>query len=197
MKKRTLAVFFAVIMLMTIIMPLTAMASSTRYVYTSNGKSLNLRSAPISHANNKIANIPYGAEVTVDSYVNNKTWAYVNYDGRWGYVMTRYLVTKKPAAHHSTTTTNAGTSASHKGEFNGFTEVSYTAAIRPSAPGGFVNLRWAPSKSDAIQARLADGQSVEVISQNASWAQVRVTATGAVGFVMRSFLNTAATGGDS
>lgn len=197
MKKRSLAMLCVMVMLVTIALPLTALASSVKYVYTSNGKSLNMRSAPISHANNKIASVPYGAKVTVDSYVNSKTWAYVNYSGKWGYVMTRYLVAKKPAdqpVRHTASTTTASTS--NKSEYNGFVTTSYTAIVRSSAPGGFVNLRWAPSKTEAIATRMIDGQKLEVIAQNNSWAQVRVPDTGMVGFIMRAFL-TETSGADS
>lgn len=194
MSKRKLALLCAVIMLITVSIPMAALANMQyRYVYTANGKSLNQRSAPISQANNKIANIPYGAKVAVDSYVNNNTWAYVEYNGRWGYVMTRYLVRNEPSAKPASTSTS-GNNTSHVGEYNGFAAASYTASIRPSAPGGFVNLRWGPSKADSIQARMVDGQAVEVLSQNSSWAQIRVIETGTVGFVMRSFLNDAANG---
>lgn len=189
MKKRSLAMLCAVVMLITVMLPLAALANMQyRYVYTSNGKSLNLRSAPVTHANNRVTHIPYGAKVAVDSYVNNSTWAYVKYNGMWGYVMTRYLVKNPPApkpVFNNTTGTNTGAA-----EFNGFVATSYKAAVRPSTPGGFVNLRWAPSKSEGIQARLTDGQILEVISENKTWAQVRVADTGAVGFIMRAFIST-------
>ncbi|MDD3336034.1 MAG: SH3 domain-containing protein [Eubacteriales bacterium] len=192
MKKRTLALICALILVLTTALPLTALANMQyRYVYTSNGKSLNQRSAPITHANNRVANIPYGAKVAVDSYVNGNTWAYVEYNGKWGYVMSRYLVKNQPAAKAASSTSTS----SQKASFNGFVEVTYSATVRSSAPGGFVNLRWAPSKSEAIEAKLADGQKLTIIAQNETWAQVRVESSGAVGFIMRAFLND--TGADS
>lgn len=195
MKKRTLALFCAIVMLVTVALPLAALANMQyRYVYTSNGKALNQRSAPITHANNRVAYIPYGAKVAVDSYVNNSTWAYVEYNGKWGYVMTRYLVRNAPAAKpaSSGTSTPAGNQ-----QYNGFASVSYAASVRPSAPGGFVNLRWGPSKADSIQTRLYEGEILDVISQNNTWAQVTVRRTGEVGFIMRAFLSDTATGSDS
>ena len=191
MKKRTLAMLCAVVMLVTVALPLAALATSYRYVYTSNGKALNQRSAPITHANNRVGYIPYGAKVTVDSYVNNSTWAYVNYEGRWGYVMSRYLVRNKPAAKPASQESSGG---SGNAQYNGFSSANYAAVVRPSAPGGFVNLRWGPSKSDSIQTRLYEGEVLDVISQNKSWAQVTVRRTGAVGFIMRAFLSDAASG---
>lgn len=193
MKKRTLAMICAVVMLVTIALPLAVLADTQyRYVYTSNGKSLNLRSAPVSHAKNKIGSIPYGAKVTVDSYVNNSSWAYIKYNGQKGYVMSRYLVRKQPAPLATKPTSNTGSTTGKTGtEYNGFTAASYAVTVRPATPGGFVNLRWGPSKADSIQARLLEGEVLDVIAQNGTWAQVTVRRTGAVGFIMRAFLNDA------
>ncbi|MEG1470830.1 MAG: SH3 domain-containing protein [Clostridia bacterium] len=189
MNKRAWSFFFAVVLLATMAFPFSALAldMDDMYVYTSNGKPLNLRSAPITHADNRVASIPYGAEVSIYEFVNKGTWAYVNYRGDMGYVMSRYLVAHKPNAKPTpkpaAPTTDAGVVS-----FKNFAQVSYYALVRPSAPGGYVNLRWAPSKSMAVYDKMYDGQKLEVIAQNATWAQVRNVDTEAVGFIMRSFL---------
>ena len=97
MKKKTLSLVCALVLAASLLLPLVASAMTwTAYVYTANGKSLNMRKAPVTHADNKIAGIPYGASVTILDYVNNRTWAYVNYNGKDGYVMSRYLTFDKP-----------------------------------------------------------------------------------------------------
>lgn len=181
---KTLTVLLAFIMLLSVLMPVGALANvQHRYVYTSNGGPLNLRKAPISHANNKITGIPYGAEVLVESYVNNNTWAYVSYNNQTGYVMTRYLVSEQPKTP-SKPTTPTETEVS----YSGFKAANYNVLVRAHTPGGYVNLRWGPSKTVAVQSKIYDGATLHVISQNSSWAQVEDPATGAVGFMMRSFL---------
>ncbi|MEG0902295.1 MAG: SH3 domain-containing protein [Clostridia bacterium] len=186
MKKRFLALICAVVLLSLTAMPMAALAGAHySYVYTSNGKTLNMRKAPITHANNKVTDVPYGARVVVHEYVNSATWAYVEYQGRMGYVMTRYLVNQAPAPKPVPKPSAPDTPAS----FNGFVQAEYSALVRASVPGGYINMRWAPSKQQAIQQRMADGQRVEVIAQNKVWAQVRDDDTGNVGFIMLQFLS--------
>lgn len=179
---RCLTLLTALVMLWCVLAPVSALANvQVRYVYTSNGGVLNLRRAPVSHANNKIMSIPYGAEVLVESYVNNNTWAYVSYNGHTGYVMTRYLVKEKPG-----NASNGGDDT--EVNYSGFQAASYNVLVRASTPGGYVNLRWGPSKSVAVHSKIYDGAVLRVIAQNESWAQVEDPSTGAVGFMMRAFL---------
>lgn len=186
-KKRNFTTLLAAVMLLCALVPVSALANvQHRYVYTSNGAALNLRKAPVTHANNKIADIPYGAEVLVESYVNNNTWAYVSYQNKTGYVMTRYLVKQKPEARKPAT--NAADTAAEV-NYSGFKPARYDALVRAHTPGGYVNLRWGPSKSVAVQSRICDGTVLRVIAQNTHWAQVEEPSTGAVGFMLRSFLN--------
>lgn len=196
MKKKTLSLVCALVLAASLLLPLVASAMTwTAYVYTANGKSLNMRKAPVTHADNKIAGIPYGASVTILDYVNNRTWAYVNYNGKDGYVMSRYLTFDKPGPRPNPNpkpnpTPSGGDSSEIS--FAGFQKTGYTVLVRPSAPGGYVNLRWAPSKKLAVYERVYDGQELEVIAQNSTWAQVRNPSTDSVGFIMRGFLTTLA-----
>ena len=69
--------------------------ASTWYVYTSNGKTLNLRS-PVNNA--VIGNIPYGTQLEVDDLLSNQTAAYVNWAGKAGFVKWNFLVKDAPPA---------------------------------------------------------------------------------------------------
>ena len=64
----------------------------------------------------------------------------------------------------------------------------YTVVVRPSTPTGYVNLRWAPSKEAKIRTTRYNGDSLRVIAENKSWAQVMDDSTGECGFMMKSFL---------
>ena len=75
--KKTLAFLCIVVIVATTLLPLIALAD-TRYVYTKDGKSLNLRSTPKSNTGNKIGNIPYGTKIIVREYLDDG-WAYVKY----------------------------------------------------------------------------------------------------------------------
>ena len=70
------------------------MAYTTMYVYTANGKPLNMRDAP-SIIGTIMTQIPNGAPVHVnDAY--DDSWYSVSYNGYTGYCMSRYLVSGWP-----------------------------------------------------------------------------------------------------
>jgi len=187
-KKWTLALA----LLLMLALPLAAQANvDYRYVKTQSGSKLRLRSTPSTSDDNKIASIPYGAEVLVEDYVNNNTWAYISYDGQTGYVATRYLSKTQPKlATNSTTEVAEGTTQEDVDvSYKGFERTNYEVMVRANVPGGYVNLRWGPSRQMPIYERVYDGAGLTVIAQNKHWAQVMDTSTGAVGFMMRSFLN--------
>ena len=185
MKNRALAVLLAVVMV-AILLPVTqAFASSTMYVSTSNGKSLNLRDYP-SKDGNVITSIPYGAKVDSCEYYDS-AWSAVSYKGYYGYCMTRYLSSTKPSSKPTPTPTPSSGGASLS--FRNFMDVNYYASVRPSTPSGFVNLRWAPSKSVDIRSTYYAGYSLRVLAQDETWAQVLDETNGICGFMMRSYLS--------
>jgi len=65
------------------------------YVYTSNGKPLNLRDGP-GTGYGVVASIPYGATVHLNEYID-QSWVEVDYNNQRGYVMGRYLTYEQPA----------------------------------------------------------------------------------------------------
>ena len=64
----------------------------------------------------------------------------------------------------------------------------YTAAVCPSTPTGFVNLRWAPSKNASIEGVRHSGDTLTVLAENTYWAQVYDEETNTCGFMLKSFL---------
>ncbi|HPS82108.1 MAG TPA: SH3 domain-containing protein, partial [Candidatus Limiplasma sp.] len=96
MRNRVWAIVFALVLVASFIPTVCAFADTTMYVYTSNGKSLNMRDYP-SMDGNVITRIPYGAKVTVDDGFVGSSWAHVYYKNSDGYCMFRYLSTDKPS----------------------------------------------------------------------------------------------------
>ena len=77
-----------------------AMADTTMYVRTGNGKTLNVRSEP-NTGDNVIYRFQYGQEVTVAYHLGNG-WSCVRLAGAFdqdGYVMTKFLVNEKPGKY--------------------------------------------------------------------------------------------------
>ncbi len=183
MKKRIRSLLCAAVLITSICLPVVTMASdSLYYVYTENGKSLNMRSAP-STKEKKVMNIPFGAKVRIEYYENN-SWAYITYNNTQGYVMTRYLVDYKPVKEG----THIVAQAPADNGYAGFKVADYDVLVRASTSGGYVNLRSGPSKKHSVLMRVTDMSLLHVIAEGDGWAQVVDPATNTTGFMMRSFL---------
>ena len=167
----------------------TTVAIGNLYVNTANGKGLNMRSRP--NTNGKIlTTIPNGAAVTLFWYENN-SWAYVAYRSYFGFCMTRHLSENqvsapKPAAKPSTPASKV---EDPKNMYNGFQHVSYEVAVRPSTSSGFLNMRWAPSKSADVQCIYYADTVLQVLATNGVWSQVYDVMTDQCGFIMNEYLN--------
>ena len=148
------------------------------YVNTANKKSLNMRSST-DLGNNILTSIPNGAAVVVYEFLNSNTWAHIGYGGRDGYVMTRYLSLTPPS-----TQPNTAESLS----FKDFKSTYYLASVKPSTPSGYVNMRWAPSKSTAVHDIYYSGSTLQVIAESKTWCQVYDTQKNICGFMMKEFL---------
>ena len=192
MKRKWLSLI-ALVMVAVLFTPVIALGGTNIfYVDTANKKSLNMRS-DCTMGDNIIANIPYRAEVTVFEFLAGDAWARVEYNGRTGFVMSRYLSGTRPASGGSS---GGGSSSSTTISYKGFTPTNYTAAVRPSNPSGYVNMRWAPSKSTSVHEVYYAGETLQVIADNGTWCQVYDTSRNICGFMMKQFLTILSVGGE-
>ena len=187
MKNRLLIATIALVLVLSLLPAVNAFASSTMYVYTSNGKSLNMRDYP-SMDGTVIGTIPFAAKVTVDEDFVGSSWVHVYYKNNDGYCLSRYLVTYNPGPKPQPTKTPSPTQ--NGGLYDNFASCYYTAYVRPSSPGGFVHVRWAPSKNQPVQRDYYNGSELVVIAQDGTWCQVYDEVNEASGFIMAAFLST-------
>ncbi|MDD3337066.1 MAG: SH3 domain-containing protein [Eubacteriales bacterium] len=185
MNKRLSAVLLLTVLLVGML-PLSVSSAliGPQYVSTANGKGLYLRSGP-SKDYDILVTIPYGAMVDSYEYYDG-TWGYVSYNGYYGYCMARYLSSEKPGGRPSPSPTSTPSGGDL---YRSFVKADYYVVVRPSTPSGFVNLRWAPSKNQAIEGTYYAGYTLRVTAQNGEWAMVYDADTNTSGFMMRAFLN--------
>lgn len=197
MFKRILPILMVALLLVGMLPVVGASALiGPQYVDTANGKGLYMRTGP-SKDYDIITTIPFGAMVDSYEYYDG-TWGYVSYNGYYGYCMSRYFSSTPPSHKPTPTHTPSGGGGSTSANmFNGFYKVDYYATVRPSTPTGYVNLRWAPSKSQPIQTTYYGGYTLRVIEQNGTWAQVYDEATQTSGYMMLSFLSATGVGSAS
>jgi len=192
--KRILTLTVALALLLGMMLPASSLAAYNMFVYTSNGKSLNVRSEP-TVGDNIIQTIPFGHEVAVDYHLGNGWTALI-----WGsygtaYVQTRFLSSEKPSRKPSpqpsggSSSDNATTVSSLNTIFKTYKKVNpYTVTVRPTRSSGWVNLRFAPSKSTEVMATYNLNDQVIVIAELKDWYQVQDPVNGTVGYMSTAFV---------
>ena len=94
--------FLALLLMLALLVPALPVQAETWYVYTKNGKTLNLRDEV---TNKVIGNIPYGTALEPDGSKSTETAAYVTYKGQSGFVKWEFLQRQKPKSRSRATPT--------------------------------------------------------------------------------------------
>ena len=182
----------------------------TMYVRTDDGGRLNVRSEPKT-GRNIIGRLEYGAKVTVEGpVVINADWSVIRYskgqDGV-GYVMTRYLASKKPRDIRQKTaeaekrrqqnTEKKQQDEQRRKDLEELNKQLKTAktvsqpfliAVRPSRTSGWVNFRVGPGVAADRIASLPEGRQMMVIGETDKWYQAVDTETGKTGYISKSYV---------
>ena len=204
MKKRLVSLLLVAATLVMLFAP-AALANETWYVYTANGKTLNVREKPNGSI---LGRVNYGSAVDVVVY-DPTGWSLIWYQipgtefqGE-AYVNSRFLVKYPPAPFVPTPVTavpgpvvtpvpggSTGTNMSVlNAEFKTAKKVAtpYTVVCRPNRASGWVNLRWAPNTEAERIATCPQGKVLVVMAELKSWYQVQDPDTGMVGFIMKKY----------
>ena len=208
MFKRILPVLIAVMMTMVMIVPAALAEDDTPsdsegyyYVYTENGKGLNVRATP---GGEIVGSLKYGTRIYCYYRDGGNGWALIDYSynmpgvgyGTYAcFVSSRYLRKSKPPARPSSSPTAApaasyaDTAEEINAECRSAKAVTpFTITVRPTRASGWVNLRWAPSKSTEIMATYKANEKLLVIKELNNWYQVEDQDTGDVGFISKQFV---------
>ena len=141
-------------------------STMTRYIYSPNGKKVNVRHGPSTTGYAVAAQLVAGTEVSLLQTLKDG-WSCIKYNGFTVYVMTKYLSTKKNGPSTSST-------------FKAFSASIY------STNGKKVNFRVrADIKSDRL-AQLDPWTNVEVVGQSGDWYKVRWAS--ATGYIMKKYI---------
>ena len=149
--------------------PLTVDENAWIGQVTTTSGSLNLRRAANDHAG-ILCTIPQQDLVLILQRGSN--WCHVVYEGKTGYVMTKFLTVIQPAA-------NAKEEADPS-----FLSEPLTAYVSDAA--STLNLRAGPSTETAILIEIPRGANVLVLQEDTAWCQVRYQ--GNTGYCAREYL---------
>ena len=178
--KKLMTIALVAMMLLGLMVPVFASAEGeTLWVNCADGKTLNLRAEP-SRTARKLTGLECGTKVTVLP-VSNETegWTCVRAKGRDGWVMTKFLVSRKPGKYEITERND------------NFQNVdNYTVSAQPlkGQPEKSVCLRVKPNKTAKSIRRLASGDQLTVVAVGKVWSKVVDTATGRTGYVANDYI---------
>lgn len=174
------------------------------YVYTENGKTLNVRDTP---GGTVVGRLKYGERIYCYYKDGGTGWALIDFTyDKPGYgtgtyacfVSSRFLVKNKPVARPkkssaadaaTTTVVSADPIAVINAEFASAKRVTpYKVTIRPSRTSGWVPMHWAPGSNTTIMATYGANAQLLVLKETNNWLQVEDQDTGDVGFISKTFV---------
>ena len=210
MKKRMFALLMVLVFAAAALIPAALAEDNTPpdsegyyYVYTETGQGLNVRATP---GGEIVGSLKYGTRIYCYYRDGGTGWALIDYSynmkgvgyGTYAcFVSSRYLrKTKPPARSGSGSSSSSSSSAAATDgideinkEFRSAKNVTpYTITVRPTRASGWVNMRWAPSKSTEIMATYRANEKLLVIRELDNWYQVEDQETGSVGFISKQFV---------
>ena len=196
--KRTIALLMTLALLITACAVIPAVSSAEllpMYVYTPNGKTVNVRSTPDTTDNsNIITRLKYGSKVMVE-FINASGWAVVMIDGREAYIQGRFLQDNPPAAKPTP-------SPAEKEEQERKTEQDklnkelksekeiaepYYITVRATRTSGWVNFRVGPSKITSRITSFPDAKELIAISETSNWYRARDPETQKIGYIHKNY----------
>lgn len=191
--KKLLSLALAALLLLSLAVSASAktLFNDTMYVYTENGKSLNVRSTP-EKGDNIIGSLKYGAKVKVTEFQGD--WACIQYTPDLiAYVQSRYLQWYKPDPKPAPRPTEKpepdDEEKKKEAELRSETEIEpVTLQAKATRASGWVNMRLEPSKATRRIEACADGIELIADAETTNWYHVTDPATGNSGYVHKNYV---------
>ncbi len=150
-------------------------------IVTPNNSGLNLRVGPgMSYAS---LGMYYGGNYVMVLQKGNG-WSMVSIDGQVGYMNSTYL---KDGLLSPSEVKKASSQSSASSSGSSSTTNSYAIVTNPRSTQ-LLNLRESPSKTARVVGQFTNGTKVTMLHQGTEWCKVQVVKTGAVGYMMTSYL---------
>lgn len=159
------------------------------YVYTANGKTLNVRSSP-NTGDNIIGHLKYGAQVYVSDFMGQ--WCAINFNGGTGYVQGRFLQWYAPKdkpqpdpaekEKKEKEEKRAKELASEKD-----VDTPFMIEVVATRSTGFINVREQPSSLNRRVESCPDGTPLEVNGETDHWYRVTDPRSGASGYIYKDY----------
>ncbi len=185
--KKLVSIATVILMVLGLMIPVFASAETSpvntpavyKWVNCADGKTLNLREAPSTKAK-ALTRIECGMKVEILSGTNLPAgWTMVNFNGKTGFVMTKFLVNEKPGKYEITERSD---------NFRDVASFIVKAKALNRKTTKSVCLRVQPNKTAKSILRLTAGDQLQVISVGKTWSKVVDLNTGKTGYVANDYI---------
>ena len=189
--KKLVALLTAVALLLTVMASFasaegTGFGLGTMFVYTENGKGLNVRSSPET-GENIIGSLPYGASVDVTGFEGS--WARIAYLGGPAWVQSRFLQWYAPGPRPAPQPEPDPGTEQMNAELQSEVSIPQTAMqAQAGRASGWVNMRVYPSKETGRVQTCPDGAQLIAFAETTNWYHVTDPFTGNSGYIRKDFL---------
>ena len=193
MLKRILTMILAAMLALAVFLPAAFADESadgnTYYVYTDNGKDLNMYDAPNGEI---IGTLAYGEKVEITAFINDY-WALITYADRPAYVNRRFLIKVEPEllekylAEEKEAYTGDPLMDITEEFKNAKTVEPYKVKMRPARVTSWVNMHWIPSETGMILARYKATEELVVLKELKYYLMVKDEDTGEIGYIHKKF----------
>lgn len=193
MTRRILTLMLALVLALAVFVPAAfgeeISPEKEYYVYTENGKALNVRKDPNGDI---IGKIPYGEKVRVISFISDN-WAMISFQGEQAYVNRRFLIEIHPeelkeALEKEQEAYTGDPISDIDAEFASAIDVDdYKIIARPARVTSVVNMRWIPSETGRVIAQYKATEALVVLKETDHYLQVQDPDTGDVGYIHKKY----------
>ncbi len=191
--KKLISILAAAALILTLTVPFASaeggdLGLGTMFVYTENGKTLNVRSSPET-GDNIIGQLQYGAEVHVTGFEGG--WAKIAYLGGPAWVQSRFLQWYAPGPKPTPQPEPVPDPETEQmyAELRSEVSIPQTAMqAQASRSSGWVNMRIYPSKVTGRVQTCPDGAPLTAFAETTNWYHVMDPATGNSGYIRKDFL---------
>ena len=194
--KKSVALVLALVLALAVMIPALVVAEGERimYVYTQNGKVLNVRQDPTTDSP-KIGELKYGEKVEV-RLTSASGWATINFPSGMGgvaYVMSRFLSDEQPPKRDAATDEKIAEMETEQKKLNNELksqkdiDEAFYVVVRATRASGQINFRVGPSKITERVASYPDGKELIVIGETNKWYRARDPETNKVGYIFKDY----------
>ena len=191
--KKLISILAAVVLLLTAMVSFASaeegsLGLGTMYVYTENGKTLNVRSTPET-GDNIIGQLAYGTPVNVTSFEGS--WARITWLGGTAWVQSRFLQWYAPDPKPTPQPEPEPDPDTEQMNAELRSEVSIPQTIvqaQAKRATGWVNMRVFPSNETGRVQTCPDGAQLIAFAETINWYHVTDPATGNSGYIRKDFL---------